>query len=424
MAGNNIKDVLIVDFCKTFGRLGRITKQYRVAAATPTMINSMGCSPVVSLLDTPEAGVLARVNHNSGALQQDLLPSADATSRSNPGPTSHVYAIPDAISAASVPNPFPLAAGSYTGNHVFGTDTWYTEAGGGFQTLNNTGHEYVGFGAGQQPYWVLKLPPSREFNGVFTGRLENHIYDNYILMPVVSFHCEPLSLRWNLVLSRYEWILGDNTAIIATNQVGGGGSGEQWVLTIRWNEVRPCFLSSYTHPISAANVGDAVQNGAGLFRSYTYRLLESDVTMPDFGGALFKGYNYAQGDFRDPLIAYSASSNAPASWNIDFESLSPTTSSPSLPTPQKNPFDPPLVTTFRMYDTCHRYAIPTKTVQDLGLGDGPRVYLAFNLTISGGFSKTGFIEFVKDSLATQTAWNNTPRYYEMIFDFNHLTGLP
>jgi hypothetical protein len=422
MAGNNNNDVLIVDLCRTNGKVSRVTKQYELGSR-PAMLNSLGCNPVVSVEDTA-GSVLQRVTNNGGILQSVLLPSGDGGSRAEPGPSSHVYAIPTSVGAVSTPNPFPLAKASYTGSHTFGTDIWYTESGGGFQTLHNTGHEYVGFGGAQQPYWVLKLPPAREFNGVPSGRLENHIYDNYILMPVVSFHCEPLSLRWNAVLSQYEWILGDNSALIVTNQVGGGGTGERWTLQIRWNEVRPCFLTGYTHPFSAVNAGDSVANGAGLSRSYTYRLLEADVQVPDFAGSVVKSYGYAQGDFRDPLIAYSASSNEPASWSIDFEGIAPTSSAPVLPTPQKNPFDPPFTTTFRTYDGCHRYAIPTKTAQDLGLGDGPRVYLEFDLNITGGFSKTGFIEFVKDSLATQTAWNNTPRYYEMIFNFIHETGLP
>jgi hypothetical protein len=172
------------------------------------------------------------------------------------------------------------------------------------------------------------------------------------------------------------------------------------------------------------NAGDSVANGAGLFRSYTYRLLESDVTVPDFGGSVFKPYTYAQSDFRDALIAYSASANAPGSWTLDIESLAAATSSPSLPTPQKNPFFPGSGSPTQTYDTCHRYAIPTLTAQDLGLGDGVRVYLEYDLNIAGGFSKSGFIEFVKDPLATQAAWNTTPRYYEMIFNFIHETGLP
>jgi hypothetical protein len=234
-----------------------------------------------------------------------------------------------------------LTRAAYSGNHTFGTDVWFTEAGGGFQTLHNTGHSYVGFGS--RPAAVLDpegAARARVQRGP-TGRLENHVYDNYILMPVVSFHCEPLSLRWNAAQARYEWLVSTKTATIATNQVGGGGTGEQWVLTIKWSEVHPCFLAGYTDPYSAANAGRLGGQRGRPVPELHLPAAGSDVQVPDFGGAVFKPYTYAQGDFRDPLIAYAASSNAPAIWSLDFESLSPTISSPALPTPQKNPFDPP-----------------------------------------------------------------------------------
>jgi len=193
------------------------------------------------------------------------------------------------------------------------------------------------------------------------------------------------------------------------------------VLQIKWNEVRPCFLAAKTIDISATNQGDPILNGAGLDRFYTYDLLDS-VQIPDFGGSDFHPYTYSQGDFRDTLIAYiEAANEPPVGWTLEFESLSPAIDTAPLPTPQRNPFDTGLGPTFKTYDTCYKYQIPTLTVSDQGSGD--KVYLAFDLNIPGGFSQTGFIEFVKESLVTQAAWNATPRYYEMIFNFEHLTGL-
>jgi hypothetical protein len=427
MAGNNPKDVLLVDFCKS-PRLNKIAKQYVLGGSltgqTPTMLNSLGCFPVVSIRDSAAAGVLERINQNTGAFKSELLASADGTLRSQPGPSSHVYAIPTSLGTGSIANPFPLDRADYAATHTFGTDAWFTESGGGFQTLHGSNHHFVGFGAGQQPYWVLKVPPGREFNGVSTGRLENHFYDNYLLMPLVSYHCEPLSLSWSAVNSWYEWGSSGKDTSIVTNQVGGGGTGERYTVDLRWNEVRPCFLSAATFPISAANLGDGNQNGAGLFRSYTYRLLDSNIQVPDFGGSAFHPYSYAQSDFRDTLIVYSDSTNAPSGFTLDFETLSPTIGGAPLPTPQRNMFDSGFGPTFQNNDTCSRYQIPTLTARDLGGGDGTRVYLQFSLTIPGGFSKSGFIELIKDPLATQVAWNVTPRYHEIVLQFIHETGLP
>jgi hypothetical protein len=427
MAGNNSNDILMVDICRTGGRVSRVTKQYPLtgdlAGLRPTMLNSLGCQPVISVQQAGATGVLERINQASGTFASELLPSADGTNRAYPGPSSHVSVIATSLGAGPISTPFPLSRASYGANHTFGTDVWFTESGGGFQTLHSTGHVYTGFGAGQQPYWVLKLPPARQYNGVSAGRLENHFYDNYLLMPVVSYHCEPLSLGWNPVTSEYAWSTsGKPTTLITTNQIGGGGTGERWDLEIRWNEVRPCFLAAKTHDISAANLGDAVQNGAGLNRFYSYQLLDSQQ-VPDFGGTVFTPYTYAQGDFRDTLIAYTDSTNEPtAGWTMDFETLPAAGGAASLPTPQTNwqtGIGQPLT---RNYDMCYRYPVPTLTASDQG--SGTKVYLQFALTIPGGFSQSGFIEFVKDPLATQAAWNVTPRYYEMLFKFTHQTALP
>ena len=103
MAGNNNNDVLVADFCKS-ARLGRISKQYALpdplSGIEPTMLSSLGCFPVVSLRDVGAIGVLERVAHASGNLDVELLASADGTSRAYPGPSSHVYTIPDTVGAA------------------------------------------------------------------------------------------------------------------------------------------------------------------------------------------------------------------------------------------------------------------------------------------------------------------------------------
>jgi hypothetical protein len=428
MAGTNENDLLIADFCKQ-PRLTKINRQselggvLNVANAEPTAMAPLGCFPFIAHREA-NGGVLSRVNHLSGAYQNLVLATGDAEASAQPGPTSFISAVANRNVTGAPSSPFPASAANFSATHIIGGNNFFTEAGGGFQILNPTGHSYDGFGGGFGPYWSLKLPPSQVFNGVDSGRMANHIYDNYILMPVVSFHCEPLSLRWNAVDSWYEWVESGKTALIITNQVGGGGSGEQWRLDIIWNEVRPCLLAPADIPLSALNAGDAVNNGAGLFRSYSYKLLEADVTMPDHGGSMSRSYSVAAGDLRVPLVAYTASSQEPASWSLTFESLSPTSGGAALPTPQRNPFDTGPDPDFLTFDNCHRYDIPNRTDQDLGLGDGTRVYLEYDLNITGGFSKSGFIELVKDPLATQNAWNVTPRYYEMIMQFTLLTGLP
>lgn len=424
MAGTNDKDLLVVDFCKqpSLTRLNRQVLLRDPLDAEPTGMAPLGCFPFVAHRQANGA-VLSRVNHLTGAYQNVVLATGDATASEEPGPTSFLSAAANRNVTSTPVSPFPATDGNFSASHAMGSDLFFTENGGGFQILNSTGHSYQGFGGSFAPYWTLKLPPARQFKGVGFGRLENHVYDNYILMPLVSYHCEPLSLRWNAVASYYEWIKSGKTAIIVTNQVGGGGTGEQWRLDIIWNEVRPCLLAPADIALSAANAGDAVNNGAGLFRSYSYKLLEADVTMPDYGGVVSRSYAVSSGDLRVPLVAYADSTNVPPIYSLTFEALSPTSGGVSLPTPQRDPFDTSPTPSFRTFDECHRYSVPTRTDQDLGLGDGTRVYLAFELIVDGGFSKTGFIEFVKDPLSTQAAWNVTPRYYEMLFQFTHFTGL-
>jgi hypothetical protein len=427
MAGTNTNDLLIVDFCKQ-PRLTRLSRQARlqdplnVADAEPTAMAPLGCFPFVAHRQANGA-VLSRVNHISGRYQNVVLTTGDAEASEEPGPTSFLSSAPNRNVTGPASSPFPAEDGNFSASHAMGTDLFFTEAGGGFQILNSTGHSYNGFGGSFAPYWVLKLPPARQFKGVGFGRLENHVYDNYILMPVVSYECEPLCLRWSAANSWYEWVESGKTALIVTNQVGGGGTGEQWTLEIIWNEVRPCLKAPADVALSALNAGDSIQNGAGLNRSYSYKLLEADVTMPDYGGTVTRAYSVAAGDLRAPLVAYAASSQVPAIYTLNFEGLSPSSSSAPIPTPQRNPFDSGSGPTFLTFDECHKYTIPTRTDRDLGLGDGTRVYLQYDLVIDGGFSKSGYIELVKDALATQNAWNVTPRYYEMIFQFNHLTGL-
>ena len=172
-------------------------------------------------------------------------------------------------------------------------------------------------------------------------------------------------------------------------------------------------------PESPSIVGDDIQNGTGLFRSYCYYPLESGVIIPDFGGTDFRSYTIALADLRDPLIAYTESSNEPTSWTLTFDSLSPSGGSASLPASQRNPYDSGLGPTFMNFDTCYRYAIPTLTVKP-----GPIVGLDFDLEITGGYSQTGTIEFVKDSLVSQSEWDVTPRTYEMLLKFTFQTNLP
>lgn len=428
MAGSNENDLLITDFCKQ-PRPTRINRQVLLAEpldganAEPTAMAPLGCLPFIAHREA-NGGVLSRVNHLTGAYQNLVLATGDAEASAQPGPTSFIAGVPNRNVTGSVASPFPASAADFSATHAVGGNNFFIEAGGGFQILNPTGHNYDGFGGGFGPYWSLKLPPNQAFNGTNFGRLANHLYDNYILMPVVSYHCEPLSLRWSAVNSWYEWVESGKTALIVTNQVGGGGSGEQWQLDIIWNEVRPCLMAPADVPMSAVLSGDAFANGAGLFRSYSYKLLEADMTMPDYGGSLARSYSVAAGDLRVPLVAYSASSQEPATWSLTFEGLASASGAAPLPTPQRNPFDTGLDPDFLTFDNCHRYDIPNRTDRDLGLGDGVRVYLEYDLNITGGFSKAGFIELVKDSLATQNAWNVTPRYYEMIMQFTHHTGLP
>jgi hypothetical protein len=359
MAGTNSNDLLIVDFCKQ-PRLTRLNRQARlgaplnVADAEPTAMAPLGCFPFVAHRQANGA-VLSRVNHLSGAYQNVVLATGDAESTEEPGPTSFLASAANRNVTGSPTSPFPAVDGNFSASHSMDSDLFFIESGGGFQILNSTGHSYNGFGGSFGPYWVLKLPPGRQFKGVGFGRLENHLYDNYILMPLVSYECEPLSLRWNNASSWYEWVRSGKTAFIATNQVGGGGTGEQWTVEIIWNEVRPCLTAPADVALSAVNAGDSIQNGAGLFRSYSYKLLEGDVTMPDYGGTVNRAYSVAAADLRVPLITYTASSQVPASYTLTFEGLSPSSSGPALPTPQRNPFDSGSGPTFLTFDECHRY---------------------------------------------------------------------
>lgn len=361
-----------------------------------------------------------------GAYNEKLLNATDGSDRGQPGPTSHLSTAPGVkLLSGSVANPFPLTKGIFSASYNFGSDLWYAEILGGFQPQNADGHQYFGFGGAQAPYWVLNLPPGRVFNGVPTGRLENHTYDNYVLMPVVSFPCEPLSLGWINASSWYAWSVRTPIITIATNQVGGGGTGERWELDLFWQEVHPARLTATGPTLSATRAGDSTLNGTGLHRSYCYQSLETGVVIPDFGGTLSRSYTVASSDLRNPLVLYTYDDGGvtqPASFSLTFEGVTPTPAASSLPTPQRNPFDSGLGPTFINFNQCSQYAISTKTVHNL-IGEGDRVALAFTLTIPGGFSNSGFIEYVKNPFVSQSDWNATPRYYEMVGLFSHITGL-
>lgn len=361
----------------------------------------------------------------TGAYNEKLLNGTDGSDRGQPGPTSHLSTASAALLSGSVANPFPLTRASVGVGYFFGSDEWFSETGGGFQLLHSAGHHFFGFGGAQAPYWVLNLPPSRQFKGVPTGRLENHTYDNYILMPVVSYPCEPLTLGWINASSWYAWSTRSPFVTIATNQVGGGGTGEKWILELYWQEVHPARLTSTGPTLSATLAGDGTQNGAGLHRSYCYQSLETGFVVPNFGGSTSRSYTVASGDLRNPLVLYTYDDGGvtqPASFSLTFEGVTPTPASVALPTPQRNPFDTGLGPTFLNFNQCSQYAIPTTTVHNLP-GEGDVVALAFSLTIPGGFTASGNIEYVKDPFVSQADWNATPRYYEMVGLFFHQTGL-
>ena len=433
MSGQNLNDLLIDDFCVT-NRLSRFNKQNEVASplgaaqnAQPTMISALGCFPVVSHRQASgNNSVLSRTTL-VGDYNEKVLGSSDGGDRTQPGPTSHLSTAPVALLSGSVSNPFPVSNAAFLASHIFGSDLWFSELGGGFQLQHSDGHIFFGFGGAQAPYWVLNLPPGRFFNGVPSGRLESHTYDNYVLMPVVSFPCEPLSLGWISASSWYAWSKRTPFVTIRTNQVGGGGSGQQWELDLFWQEVHPALLASTGPTLSATLAGDGTQNGSGLHRSYCYKSLETGMVMPGFGGGtLTRSYTVAQGDLRNPLVLYTfddSGATQPATFSLTFEGITPTPAGASLPTPQRNPFDAGSGPTFINFNQCSQYAIPTNTVKTEPGSGRLFVGLDFTLTIPGGFSKTGTIEYVKDPLVSQSDWNATPRYYEMVGLFTLFTGL-
>lgn len=422
--------LMLFDLCRS-PKLVRATKQYNLPLdiqgriIQPTTVAALGCQPVISgVQQTSDKVVLSRNQQRTGAFQSALLTASDGADREQPGPTSQLATAPGLALSSSVPNPFPVVPGSFGATYTFGSDEWFEQFSGGFSLLHSDGHEFKGFGAAQAPYWTLDLPPGRVFAGVPTGRLENHTYDDYLLMPVVSSTTEPLTLGFNSANNDYEWSFRSGLVQLVTNQVGGGGSGQQWTMNMFWTEVHPALLRSSGPTLSGVLAGDSSNNGAGLNRSYCYLPLASGLVAPDFNGSASASYSVASGSLRDALILYSWNDGGitqPSSFNLTVEGILVSPVSASLPTPQKNPFGVgpnPL-----NLNQASSYSIPTLTVQTESGSGRQFVGLAVSLTIPGGFSQTAQIEFVQDPLVPLADWLATPRYYEILAFFVLTTGL-
>lgn len=404
----------LLDLCKS-AQLNRINKQYQVGVSVqPTGVAALDCQPASS---GPQAGgtghdpVLYRFQQQTGALDTTVLTAADGTDRSQAGPAAQLATAPGFVMTPTISNPLPASDTGVQLDYYLGSLHYWSENVSGPQLLPPWSNQRTprGFGTLSGPLNNLRLPPNRTFAGhtpTTFRRLADHVYDNYLLMPQVSFATEPLMLYYLPGTNQYQWFGGEEPPHIGENEIYRSAgvvtntvAGKFYNVFLWVKECVPALLpGSASITASGADLGDPVLNGPALNREYGYLSFESGFVVPPFGGSATRTYTVPSGSLRANAILYSAATADPASFTFSINGNAGTgPAAISLPSGQ----------------LLNGIAIPNDVTQ-ASTYPMPADFTTIDIAITfpGGFSAS--IQYSDFSYPVGYTPNNSLVYYEMV----------
>lgn len=296
-------------------------------------VTNLGCSLVVGHESGAGDSVLTRFNHQTGAVEQELLVVGNGELIDRPGPSGWVQGVPAPFLTGSIPNPYPAAV--IGRNYVVSFDgiPWLVDTGfigfsSGLPGMLRVGH---GGDLGLQRTCVVE--GEQEF--LVQNKLKAlHRHRLYARVGTQDSATDPSSLLYDDADEVYRWptIYQPFAQRRDTFQFGAFDGVRIRVLRLRvamW-AVHP-ILAGATAPLTANFLAD---NGPGQSRGYILSQVE-DGTAPDYGGSVGASVNMP--GLRAGAYLYGLiSKNGPNPATLTVNGAEPTFNPITIPGPQED----------------------------------------------------------------------------------------